>query len=286
MNLLLLLGGATTVELGYALTDPADTLIFNGPLGSYGVPGDLTDGYDSLEVFGAAAWFVFTAGSMADGADELFLNETTFGMLGTAGSMVDAADTLSLVAAGGAYVGASFALSDPADTLVFAVANGIDAAAQEYTLYALNLKNGSVTRLPYAADSFCELNGTLYAVGPVGIMVFEGSDLNNGAVINSRIAKGDMTFGTSKLKTITDFYMLCRTRGQVKVSVWSETSAGNVTTNDDFDVLHGFKSDLPRGVKGRQLGVAIENVDGADFKLHELEFEVDISEHRRGRQVR
>ena len=55
---------------------------------------------------------------------------------------------------------------------------------------------------------------------------------------------------------------------------------------DNLNHLHGSKTDLPRGVKGRELGISIQNADGCDFEISELEFNVATSQNRRGRQVR
>jgi len=275
-----------TEVLPYSLQDAPDGLTFNGPRGSYGYPGDLSDAPDTLQAVTGPVQYLFTSGSLIDSADTLYMFQAMRGQLGVMLNMSDAPDTLVFHGLGGSYIGSSFMLTDGPDTLYIAVANGIDAAAQEYILYAMNMKNGSVTKLPYAVDSLCELNGIIYAAGPQGIIIFEASDTNNGADINARIARGGMNFGSNMLKTITEFRMRCRTQGHMKITSSSGTESGSVTTEDEIDIVHGFKSDMPRGVNGQELGIAIENVDGCDFEITEFEHEINISKSRRGRQTR
>ena len=272
--------------LPYSLQDAPDTLVFSGPRGSYGYPGDMSDAPDTLQAAPTPQQALFTSWNLADSIDTLYSFETTHGQIGVMQGMSDAPDTLRFSGLGGSYIGSSFMLADAPDTLFISVANGIDAAAQEYILYAMNMKNGSVTKLPYAVDSLCELNGVLYAAGPQGIIIFEGASDNNGADISARISRSGLNFGSNMLKTISEFRMRCRTQGHMKITVWSGTASGSVTTEDEIDIVHGFKSDMPRGVNGQELGIAVENVGGCDFEVAEFEYEVDISAYRKGRQTR
>ena len=244
--------------------------------------GTIEDPVETIVLFGDPLNYVYTAGDITDPVETLVLSGLFLGMVGTPGTILDPVETLSVVGLG-AYIATSFSLTDPVETLLVAVANGVDATDQEFILFALNTINGAVTRLPYAVNSMCELDGIVYTAGPDGIMIFEGSNTNNGAAINARISKNGLNFGTSKLKVITDFFMRCRTQGSMKVTSSSNQVSDSVTTADEIDVLHGFKSNLARGVKGSELGIAIENVDGCDFEIPEFEFLVNVSASRRGR---
>lgn len=280
MNLLLLLGGAMASSLD--LTAPLPTLSFHGSPGSDGVMGDLSAPLPTLELTGNPVQHGIVSFDLEAPLPTLFFSGY-YGQIGSFSGLNAPLPTLSLGGSGGTYIGAWGDLEAPLPTLLLAVSNGVDAAVQEYLLYAMNMKNGAVTQLPYAVDSMCELNGIVYASGPAGIMIFEGSDTNNGADIDARIAKSGINFSTNKLKVITDFFMRCRTQGSMKVTSSSNQVASSVTVGDGVDVLHGFKANLARGVRGSELGIAIENVDGCDFEIAEFEYIVDVSSGRRGK---
>lgn len=153
------------------------------------------------------------------------------------------------------------------------------------TVFVMNLNTGAVSIHTTEYNSWCVVDGVLYGADSEGIHKVLGFD-DNGVAITGRFSKVNMDMGTPKEKFFTDVYFRGTTTGDHTITVNSERNSGSVTMVDGMSEYHGAKSDLPKGVRGRELGITVKNDDGAYFEWSEMEILASEATTRRGRQVR
>jgi hypothetical protein len=162
----------------------------------------------------------------------------------------------------------------------------INIAGQRYevwNVYIMNAVHGAVTQHDTGVRSWCQIGDTVYVVDGDGIQKIEGYT-DNGDPITATLAKNHMDMGTGLKKGLEDLFLNLRSSGDFDVTVSSEYHHGTVELTDGIATLHGAKVNLPRGVRGRHVGFTIQNKDGADFELVDVELLYSLSEQRRGRQ--
>lgn len=130
----------------------------------------------------------------------------------------------------------------------------------------------------YPFNSFCRIGGNYYGADDTGIHRLDGAD-DNGEDINARIRLGLNDFGERKIKNVPTAYFGYTTDGDLRVKVvvidptTGEKSAAIYRLADPGAAnVREHRVKFGRGLKSVDWDVVLENVDGADFELHSVEF--------------
>ncbi len=165
-------------------------------------------------------------------------------------------------------------------------------------VYAMNLSSGAITRFEngdyHNSRGLASFEGTLIGCNNTqGLFAYNHPSDENATEdfsgvsaqdIEMTLTKNGISFGDGFAYKITDLYMHLKSAVSYQVVVTSETGTCTVTTTDAIMQWHGSKTDLARGVRGRDVDVTINSVDGEYLAIKEMEFITDISPARRGRQ--
>jgi len=146
---------------------------------------------------------------------------------------------------------------------------------------AMNNANGAVCDWEWQFNSFGVAAGFCYAGSSDGIYILDGPS-DNGDAIPCDVCKLEMDFRSPLLKRATDAYVRLRSDDVYDFTILADGIPCVLPVNDDLDGIHGKKVNLPRGLKGRRLGVSISNTSGADITLEKLDLQVEVLS-RRGR---
>jgi len=161
----------------------------------------------------------------------------------------------------------------------------IELLAQElakvYKCVVINLFNGVITEYTnFSFDKFVDLNGTIYGINSSGIYALTG-DNDNGTGIDATIQPFNSSFGTTHLKNIQSCLLGMETSGKLKVTPLYEDFEGtsqNIVGVPDKLLLRRAKLGL--GKSGQFVGVKVQNVNGVDFNLDSITFDLNIKKRR------
>ncbi|MES0334877.1 MAG: hypothetical protein SFH39_00745 [Candidatus Magnetobacterium sp. LHC-1] len=150
------------------------------------------------------------------------------------------------------------------------------------TTHVMNCRNGALTNYDaYDFNSYVDAgNGVVLAAGMDGIYELSGDD-DNGQVIDAHIRTGNHDFDSSAIKTIIDAYIGIAGEGEFLLSVITDKNVTNTYTVDSLAIQgHTSKVNIGKGAKGRYWTVEFKNVNGADFELDGMEFNVQLTPRR------
>jgi hypothetical protein len=147
---------------------------------------------------------------------------------------------------------------------------------------AINSRNSGVTEygLSFTFNAFCLHKGKYYGSKASGIYLLEGQS-DDGTSIGIHIRKEGMDFGSSQLKRATDAYLKLRSEGNYIFTIIADGVETQLTVTDTANGQHTRKINLPRGLKGRELGFALMSSNGTKIDLDELEMLADILSRKR-----
>lgn len=160
---------------------------------------------------------------------------------------------------------------------IFEIAAYLKSSSTEFKSYALNTKNNALTEYEnYNFNSFCVFQGKSIGASSSGLMILEGAS-DNGTDIDASLNVGITDFRLANLKKITDVYLSVKGNGNLTLTV---TTDDGVST--DYNVItintrtKTSKANIGKGKKGRYWELAISNVDGSDFELHDINLNVEL----------
>lgn len=149
----------------------------------------------------------------------------------------------------------------------------------EYIAWVMNTESKGLTRYTnYPFNSFAKIGGRYVGCSPQGLHWLDG-DTDDGGQINARIRLGLEDMGTRRLKTIPDAYIGYTSDGVLLLrAIYTHETSGEKTAatyrlsprEAHAKREHRFK--LGRGLKAVDWDFEIENVDGSDFSLSNVEF--------------
>lgn len=149
----------------------------------------------------------------------------------------------------------------------------------EYIAWVINTESSGVsTYTNYPFNSFAVIGGVAFGLTSTGMHALDADD-DDGDAINARLRVGLTDMGTRLLKNVTEAYigftssekMLLRTitpnpaTGAREAVTYNMKAVGNAS-------LASQRHELGRGVKAVDWDFELENIDGADFELHSVEF--------------
>ena len=136
------------------------------------------------------------------------------------------------------------------------------------------------------ANSIAESDGALLVAGPGGIFrMDDGADDAGGELIEAQVRGGLGDLGTPSLKRTSAFYLGYQSAGTLRVTVGSIPSGVEESYSYLFpprraEVPVPGKAKLGRGQRARYWRITLENVDGADFTVHEALMDVEAMSRR------
>jgi hypothetical protein len=141
--------------------------------------------------------------------------------------------------------------------------------------YVVNIRNGAVTMYDsaYGFNSFCEQGGKLYGANDDGVYELSGND-DDGDPIALEIVCSMTDFGSPYIKRLVDAWFGVHAAGSFIFSVIDEDGDQTDYTVDSADKWTKVKTDLGRGLKGQYFKMGFKNVDGSDFRMDEMEINV------------
>lgn len=143
-----------------------------------------------------------------------------------------------------------------------------------YTGWVMNTSSFAVSEYDnYPFNSFAKIQGKYYGANDNGLYLLEGED-DAGIPIQARVKLGETNFGRSTKKRLDSVYLGFRADGGMLLKTVTE---GNIErwykVTGDTDKLHRKRvHPLAKGVKAVWWEFTLENIDGADFEVSEIEF--------------
>ena len=149
----------------------------------------------------------------------------------------------------------------------------------EYIAWVINTESSGVsTYTNYPFNSFAVVGGVAFGLTSTGMHALDADD-DEGDAINARLRVGLTDMGSRMLKNVSEAYigftsdekMLLRTitpdpvTGERKAVTYNMNAVGNAS-------LAPQRFETGKGVKAVDWDFELENVDGADFELHSVEF--------------
>ena len=134
------------------------------------------------------------------------------------------------------------------------------------TTYAVN-SNGATTRYAnYGFDSFCRgTDGKYYGIKADGLYLLEGA-------VDAEVDFGDLDFGTSALKGMTNAYISGQSDNKMRITVTEGSKSYTYVARDYDDANKTQRVDFGKGLRSNYFGIKLHNnADGSDFTIDAVE---------------
>jgi len=157
--------------------------------------------------------------------------------------------------------------------------SGVAALQAVYEAFLLHTKtrgHGRYDNFPF--DSLFILDGVCYGCSCDGIHRLDGDD-DNGVPIGAIIESGVLTFNKPEQKQVSDVYLQLRAFGDMELDVTcveQQKRTGYIVENNGSEGLQRRRRKLAKGIQGTSWQFALKNVNGSDFDLHQIEFDIDV----------
>lgn len=157
----------------------------------------------------------------------------------------------------------------------------------DYVAWTLNTEGrGTTTYQNFPFNSFAQMGGKYYGATSQGLYLLEGQD-DDGTPVDARIRLGMHDMNTRKLKRLPEAYIGYKSDGNLilRTIVTDDRTGEKVALQylmkqRPAAALRESRFEPGRGVKAVDWDFEIENVDGADFDLAEVEFHPLIMDRR------
>ncbi len=135
----------------------------------------------------------------------------------------------------------------------------------------------------FAFNSLAEFNGVALGANENGLFILSGNN-DDEAAITSTVRFGVNGFKEARLKRPLNVYVGYRAEGEMTLTV-------SFDEDDEYQYtllprkaqgIHPARVKLGRGAKGRYVQLALQNRDGADFELDQMELVQDLLSRRLG----
>ncbi len=144
-------------------------------------------------------------------------------------------------------------------------------------VHVMNTVNSAVTTFDeYPFNSFAEFGGSYLAAGPNGLVKLDVGMKDDLANVDANFATGQLYFGTSLQKRMTDFYFGARADGPVTLTVTVDENEPLEYTLDPLDIatINQRRSLIGKGARGKYWQYGFENVDGSYFEFDSMDMTV------------
>lgn len=152
------------------------------------------------------------------------------------------------------------------------------------TVYTMNLAHRGMTK--YTHMDFTRIGrfkDKIIGIGPSGYYTIDDSvSTANGANINATIQSGQIDFGEQNAKRIPAVYLGYRAAGDILVTLQNDAEGAlsyTLAANQDSGLTQR-RVLTARGRRGRYWRLTLQNVNGADFDIDNVELFVEILKRR------
>lgn len=149
----------------------------------------------------------------------------------------------------------------------------------EYTAWVVNTESAGVsTYTNYPFNSFAMIGGVAFGLTSMGMYALDAED-DDGEPINARLRVGLTDMGTRLLKSVTEAYIGFTSDEKMVLRAITPNPATGAREAVNYEMkavgnasLAPQRFELGKGVKAVDWDFELENIDGADFDLHSVEF--------------
>lgn len=153
----------------------------------------------------------------------------------------------------------------------FAVNFGM--GGQVYSAYVMNTKNFALSEYQnFPFNSFAKVGHQYYAASETGLYLLDGPT-DAGEDVQATITLGAMDFTGERKTNVCEAFLALRNDGEIAIKVKTDDNIERwYRMSQESDVLRDRREKFARGVTSRFWTFSLENIDGADFEVHEMTF--------------
>jgi len=156
----------------------------------------------------------------------------------------------------------------------------IDIDDGQYVAWVMNTQSRAVHRYRnFPFNSFAQMGSRYYGLHSSGLMRLHSGDTDNGQPIEARVRLGLFDLGNREVKGLPECFFGLATDGQMLLkaifvdAITGEKHQAIYQLNArPAQAMRETRVSLGRGLQAVDWDVELENVDGADFDLHRIEF--------------
>ena len=158
-----------------------------------------------------------------------------------------------------------------AEGVAFAVNFGI--GGQTYSGWVMNTKNFALSEYQnFPFNSFAKVGTQYYAASETGLYLLDGAT-DAGEDVQATITLGAMDFTGERKTNVCEAFLALRNDGEIAIKVKTDDNIERwYRMSQESDVLRDRREKFARGVTSRFWTFSLENIDGADFEVHEMTF--------------
>jgi hypothetical protein len=153
----------------------------------------------------------------------------------------------------------------------------------DYVAWAVNEQTKQHAQYTnWLVNSYAEIGAAQFVSTPTGIFELTGDD-DAGTNIDSRIYWSPSNMATDKQKRCEQAFLRIRARGDVRFVALTDETEQRIYNQDMTgfpENLHPKRVLFTRKLQGALWQMGFENVDGADFDLHDIEVDVVVLTRR------
>lgn len=154
------------------------------------------------------------------------------------------------------------------------------------TVYTMNIAHRGVTKYTHMAFTrIVRFKNRIVGIAPDGIYEISKNTKNaNGTNITSTFVSGQMDFGSENKKRIQAVYMGYRAAGDILISLQNDAMAAlsyTLSKNQDSGITQR-RVLTARGRRGRYWRLTVQNVNGAELDIDNIELFVELLKRRIG----
>lgn len=156
----------------------------------------------------------------------------------------------------------------------WATEQGYPETADKQETWLVNRDTLSTTTYSgYNFNSYCERNGQYYAACKDGIYLLDGNT-DSGDEIKASIQLGDIDFGSTMLKSMSNCYIGVKTDGKMVLKVVANGKEYFYESRRLSEHLQQHRFTTGKGLRANYMTLELHNKDGADFELDTVQFRV------------
>lgn len=143
--------------------------------------------------------------------------------------------------------------------------------------YVMNKASGGITRYPDYNFSFAvRWQGKDYLASTDGLFEYDREE-DVPVPIAAKFTLPPSDYGESGEKRVPRVYLQGELAGQMRAGIAYDGGIERTSRVEGNSGVDKWRAKLPRGLKGHHFAVAVENVDGADFEIEQVDALVQIT---------
>lgn len=157
---------------------------------------------------------------------------------------------------------------------IISVGGTLVLPGQNGDTWVYNLEsNGTSSYTNYEFNSFAKIGEQYFGANASGLFLLEG-DTDAGTGIEAAISYGKRDFGTSMMKTVSEIFVGASSDCKLLLKVVADGREYFYKSNNWSEHLMQQRFKLAKGVKSNFITFEFFNINGGDFDLESVEFEL------------